>query len=155
MDKQGIDGLLRKAETGLRQGDFTAAAKSQKETIADLDALLQKIRHLQKTMDADSLEDKIAKALRQQEELREASDKKPLEADVADKLASEQDALAKKIDDLVAQARPEVRPSLEQARKEAQEAANNLLEQKQPEAVAQQDKAAADLKASGPRGREI
>ena len=64
VEKQQIDGLLVKAETGLHGGDFTAAAGSQAEIIAALEALLQKIRHLQKTMDANSLEQKIAEALK-------------------------------------------------------------------------------------------
>ena len=114
VDKEQIDDSMSKAEQGLRNGDFATAASSQKETLAALDALLQRIRRLQKTMDAESqgekLEAKIAAALKQQEEIRAASEKKPLEAEVADKLAAEQDALAKKIDELNAQARPEVRP---------------------------------------------
>src|SRR5208282_2987133 len=136
VEKQHIDGLLVKAEMGLHVGDFTAAASRQKETIAALEALLQKIRHLQKAMEAESLEEKIAEALKQQEDLREASAKKPLEPEVADKLAAQQDALAKKIDDLSASARPQVQAALEQAKHEAQEAANSLLEQKQSEALA-------------------
>ena len=155
VEKQQIDGLLAKAETGLRGGDFTAAAGSQTEIIAALEALLQKIRHLQKTMDANSLEQKIAEALKKQEEIREESEKKPLEPEVADKLAAKQDELAKKIDDLSAAAKPEVRAALEQAKHEAQEAANSLLEQKQPEALAHEDKAALDLKAAAHEAREI
>ena len=91
---------------------------------------------------------KIAEALKKQEEIREASAKKPLEPEAADKLAAQQDELAKKIDELSASAKPEVRAALEQAKQEAQEAANSLLEQKQPEALAHQDKAAMDLKAA-------
>ena len=148
VEKQQIDGLLAKAETGLRGGDFTVAAGSQTEIIAALEALLEKIRHLQKTMDANSLEEKIAEALKKQEEIREESEKKPLEPEAADKLAAKQDELAKKIDELSASAKPEVQAALEQAKHEAQEAANSLLEQKQPEALAHEDKAAVDLKAA-------
>ena len=147
-DKLRIDGMLVKAEMGLHLGDFTAASGRQKETIAALEALLQKIRHLQNSMESNSLEEKIAEALKQQEELHEASAKKPLEPDVADKLAAQQDALAKKIDELSASAKPQVQAVLEQAKHEAQEAANSLLEQKQPEALAHQEKAALDLKAA-------
>jgi len=148
VEQQQIDRMMVKAESGLRGGDFTTAAGSQRDIIAALEALLQKIRHMQKTMDATSLEEKIAEALRKQEEIREASAKKPLQPDVADKLAARQDDLAKKIDELGASARPDVRAALEQAKQEAQEAANNLLEQKQTEAVAHQDKAVLDLKAA-------
>ena len=148
VEKQQIDGLLTKAETGLRGGDFTAAAGSQTEIIAALEALLQKIRHLQKTMDADSLEAEDRRGPEQEEEIRAESAKKPLEPEAADKLAAKQDALAKKIDALDASAKPEVKAALEQAKQEAQEAANNLLEQKQPEALAHEDKAALDLKAA-------
>jgi hypothetical protein len=148
VEKQEVEQLLGKAEKGLRAGDFTTAAGSQKDVIDALEALLQKIRQLQKTMDADSLEQKIAEALKKEEEIREASAKKPLDPDVADKLAAEQDKLAKKIDEISASAKPEVRAALEHAKQEAQEAANNLLEQKQPEALAHEDKAALDLKAA-------
>ena len=89
VEKQQIDDSLAKAETGLRDGDFTAAAGSQKETIAALEALLQKIRRLQKTMDANSLEARrLPRPSSKQEEIREASEKKPLEAEAADKLAA-------------------------------------------------------------------
>ena len=88
VQKQDIDGLLVKAETGLRAGEFAVAASNQKEIIAALEALLQEIRHLQKTVEASSLAEKIAEALKKQEELREASEKKPLEPNVADKLAA-------------------------------------------------------------------
>jgi len=148
VDKQQIDHMMIKAETGLRRGDFTIAVGSQRDIIAALEALLQKIRHMQKAMDATSLEEKIAEALNKQEELREASAKKPLEPDVADKLAAQQDEMAKKIDELSASAKASVRAALEQAKQEAAEAANNLLEQKQSEALAHQDKAVLDLKAA-------
>ena len=141
-----IDGLLAKAEKGLHDADFTAASGSQAETIAALEALLEKIRQLQQAVDANALQQKIADALKKEEEIRAESEKKPLEPETADKLAAKQDDLAKKIDDLSKAAKPEVKATLDQAKQEATEAANSLLEQKQPEALAHEDKAASDLK---------
>ncbi len=109
IENEQIDQWLGKAESGLHGGEFTAAAASQQQVISGLEALLEKIRNLQKSMDANSLERQIAEALKKQEEIREESAKKPLESAAADKLAAEQDALAKKIDELSAAAKPEVR----------------------------------------------
>ena len=72
-----------------------------------------------------------------------------MEPEAADKLAAKQDELAKKIDELAAVGQAGgPAPRWNRPSQEAQEAANNLLEQKQPEALAHQDKAALDLKAA-------
>ena len=78
-----------------------------------------------------------------------------MEPEAADKLAGQQDELAKKIQELSAPDKPAVQAALEQAKREAEEAAGNLLEQKQPEALAHQDKAELALKAAAREGREI
>ena len=138
-----VDAEIQNAENSLRSSQFPEAAVSQRAVIRGLEALLVQVKKLQGVVEADrkTAEDAIQRVIEQQQQLRDATQQTNLAQPEADKLVTHQAEIRKQIAQLRedSQAAPETRQKLQQAEKAAEEAAAKLFDQKQDEAVAEQE----------------
>ncbi|MEI8072288.1 MAG: hypothetical protein WCI09_11995, partial [Planctomycetota bacterium] len=148
-EQERLSKRLVDAEASLRSADFQPATLEQKGVIGVLQSMLAKIQRLQKSIDgsASELENKIAEALAQQEEILSESEKKDFDANAADKAAAEQNKIAKDVAAIKAMtpSSPELKAALDKAQLAAEKAAEKLFEQKTPEAQAEAKKAIESL----------
>ena len=137
-----VDQELVNSENHLRAGVFPDAANSQRTVIRGLQALLARIEMAQGLADADRSEaaDRIREMIDQQEKVREATRQTPMDQAQLDQLVQQQTDIGKQIAQMneAMQNAPEIQKSLQKAQQSASEAASNLFEQNQPEALTDQ-----------------
>ena len=143
-----IDDELGGAEKHLQAAAYPEASTSQKAVIRGLQSLLAKIEKAQGLADADrnAMADKLRDLINQQEKLREETKKGALDQDKADQLAGQQNQVRKDVAKLAdAAERQDMKRALDKAQQAAAEASTDLFEQKQSDAVEQQNNVVNNL----------
>ncbi|HUT13495.1 MAG TPA: hypothetical protein VMY42_23610 [Thermoguttaceae bacterium] len=140
---------LDAAADHLQSAQFAAAVSSQEAVIRGLEALLERIERAQGLAgdDRSATAEKIREMIEQQEEVRETSSQPDLDQARFDQLADQQTEIRQNIANFSQEMQnlPDVQRPLENALEAAAKAAENLFEQEQESALAQQDKVLENL----------
>lgn len=142
---------LAKAETSLTGGEFLPAADNQREVINGLRKLLEKLQQSRSSADREleAALTSVSELIADQLNIKEESQETPLTPEKADELSQRQDDVSQRIQDLARQLDEftSAQAPLEAGQKAASEAAEQLFEQQQAEAIESQEAVVASLEA--------